>query len=505
MIRPVTFTTEKGNRYLYSPGRKQILLTHPLTDFFFTSEQNGTDLKDLLSEVHKHSRFTLEGVGDFSQEEFQQALNKYLFLKGKGFFKPKRRINLNGTLSSKDIKDNISRIRQLIFEVTEDCNLACTYCAYSKYYINKARAAREPDLPEIRKTINWFLSKRRNLSSTLTISFYGGEPLKNMKLIREVVSMLETLPGNKVPFRFTMTSNGVYLKKYIDYLVEHHFEVGISLDGDRESNAFRLQKNGKPSYSTVVRNLEYVMENHPDYFSRNISFMAVLHNRNNFGMLEHFFREKFGKVPVMSDISTVGISEQYKDEFIRTFIADKKEDKDAHEPMERLMIRHPRVKEISDIADKYSGIVFKNPFHVISPAKNPPPKKKFIPTATCTPFSLRTFITTEGKILPCEHISREFELGYVTGTKVHADIGEVASLFNTSYRKIQSFCNKCYLIDNCKECVFNTGIETDHPSCEFFMGQKKFSEYLARHLSIIESDYPFFLTIADHAFRTKGS
>lgn len=505
MIRPVIFATEQGNQYLYSPSRNQISLSHPLVNHFYSLEQNSDGIKEFLQEARKLGRFTLEGAGTFSYSEVISHHRKYSFLKKQGFYKPRKRLNLEGGLSPADIEDNIGRIKQLIFEVTEDCNLSCTYCTYSKFYVNKTRASREPNLEEIRKTITWFLDRRTVTDSPLTISFYGGEPLKNMKLIGDVVAALESLPDNPTRLKFTMTSNGVYLKKYIAYLAEHDFEVGISLDGDSEGNAYRLQKNNRPSYPVVVRNLDYVKEHYPEFFEKNINFMSVMHNRNNFGALEQFFREKYNKSPLMSDINTVGISDEYKAEFHKTFLENKKDDRDDKKPMERLMMKHPRVKDMADMVERYSGMVFKNHYQMFQPGRNNTFRKKYIPTATCTPFSMRAFMTTEGKILPCEHIGREFEIGSANANGPRIDKKEVSEMFNRYYSKIKTFCDKCYLSDNCKECMFNTGVETDKPSCEFFMSHRKFSDYLARQYSIIENDYPFFLIVANHAFRKEGS
>jgi uncharacterized protein len=505
MIRPVIFATEKGNHYLYSPSRNQFTLSHPLVNHFYSLEQDSADIKSFLKNARNLGRFTLDGFGTFSYPELISHYRKYNFLKKQGFFKSRKRLNLEGGISPADIEDNIGRIKQLIFEVTEDCNLSCAYCTYSKFYVNKARASREPNLEEIRKTIIWFLERRKVADSLLTVSFYGGEPLKNMKLISDVVAALESIPGNHTRFKFTMTSNGVYLKKYIAYLAEHDFEVGISLDGDSKGNAYRLLKNNRPSYSIVIRNLDYVQEHYPEFFEKNINFMSVMHNRNNFGALEQFFREKYNKSPLLADINTVGISDEYKAEFFKTFLANKKDDRDDKKPMERLMMKHPRVKDLADMVDRYSGMVFKNHYQMLQPGRNNTFRKKYIPTATCTPFSMRAFMTTEGKILPCEHIGREFEIGSADANGPRIDNTEISDMFNRYYRKIKTFCDKCYLSDNCKECMFNAGVETDKPSCEFFMSHRKFSDYLARHYSSIENDYPFFLTVANHAFRKEGS
>ena len=505
MIRPVVFTSERRNVYLYSPFRNQITLLHPLVRYMYNVDQEeGEKLSSLAEETRKKGFFTLEGFGDFTVEEFLHHHKKYLFLKGKGFFRPRKRINLEGRLSPADIKENITGIKQLIFEVTEDCNLQCTYCTYSKFYVNKPRASREPDFPEIKKTILYFLSRRKpGLTTPLIISFYGGEPLKNMKLIRQVVTFCDTIPEDQCRFRFSMTSNGLLLKKEIEYLAAHDFDVSISLDGDSEANTYRRLKNNQPSYPIVVGNLEYVRENYPAFYEKNITFMSVLHNRNNFGTLEKFFREKYGKSTLMSDISTVGINEPYREEFYSTFIENKKDDRNEREPMESLMLKHPRVKDVADVVEKYSGVVFKNHYQMLNRGKDNSLKKKYIPTATCTPFSMRAFVTTEGKMLPCEHIGREFELGAVSPGRISINRTRISELFNNYFQKARTFCEKCYLANNCKECMFNTGIETEKPSCEYFMSRQRFSEYLSRHFSIIENDYPFYLKIANHAFRKE--
>ena len=49
-------------------------------------------------------------------------------------FKKISNYNLNNRLKVSNISNNIRNIKQLIFKVTESCNLACAYCAYGKYY-----------------------------------------------------------------------------------------------------------------------------------------------------------------------------------------------------------------------------------------------------------------------------------------------------------------------------------------------------------------------------------
>ena len=71
-----------------------------------------------------------------------------------------------------------------------------------------------------------------NLNPELTLSFYGGEPLRNFSFISEIVTYAKAIKPEKLKLRFSMTTNGLLLKKYMGFLAENEFELSISLDGD---------------------------------------------------------------------------------------------------------------------------------------------------------------------------------------------------------------------------------------------------------------------------------
>lgn len=66
-----------------------------------------------------------------------------------------------------------------------------------------------------------------------------GEPLLNPQFIKEVISYLQERKSS-LKFSYTMTTNGISLDKYIDYLIEKGFDLLISLEG----NSYRVYKNG---------------------------------------------------------------------------------------------------------------------------------------------------------------------------------------------------------------------------------------------------------------------
>jgi len=501
MKNTVTFTTEKGNIFLYSPFRNQFLLCHPLIRHFFQLEKKGMNLSDHLNQIRLKGKLELKDFGVFKFEEVRYQLSKYHFLQKNDFFTPVKHLNLGGILSPNRIEENMSKLQQIIFETTEECNLSCTYCTYSKFYINPERGKQKMNPEDAHRMLDLILSKRDPLKNKeLTVSFYGGEPLKNFGLVSGVISHLHAYPKPKPNFRFTMSSNGLLLSKYMDYLAENHVEVAVSLDGNEQENTFRVLKNNKPSFEIVIKNLEKVKKKYPDYFDKCISFLTVLHSKNSYKSVYSFFIKKFKKTPIVSSIATFNINKEFKSEFISTFLKGKIMKSSDLKTMRRMMFHHPRVKEIADTLEKYSGYVFTTHGQLILLRKRNVSKKNIIPTGTCLPFSLRILLTADGIILPCEHISRIFEIGRLDRDGVRIDYDSIALMYNRYYSKIRPLCEQCYMEDHCLECMFNTKIETESPECDFFTDEAHFTHRLSKNLSLIEKAPPLYLQIIKEAF-----
>jgi len=504
MKNAVTFNTIKGNNYLYSPSRNQIILCHPLVPYFFSLECEVNDKIVLKKNKPPDTSVELAGYGIFPRKEVNEQWKKYLFLKKAGFFHPPRKMNFDGLLSPLQVEENLHQIKQVIFETTEDCNLSCTYCIYGKFYINTERGKRKFNFGQAKKILNLLLAiRKKNATNELIISFYGGEPLKNISFIKQIVNFLESTHGKLFSFKYTMSSNGILLARHADFLAQHSFDVSISLDGDETGNSFRLLKNNKSSYNLVIQNLDTIRTNYPDWFEKKISFLTVLHNRNSFASLHRFFSRRYQKKPLISSINTLNVNEEYKEEFTATFLKKNQEENQDQDAIKALFLDHPIVKDLVDVVEKYSGFVFRNTQGMISGKTKKTEKKRFIPTATCMPFSLRVFLSADGSILPCEHISRIFEIGRMNQKEIVIDPVAIADLYNQYFQKIKPLCEKCYLSDHCKECIFNTGIETANPQCDFFTDRNRFTEYLSRSMSLVEQDYPFYLRIYNEAFDAR--
>lgn len=505
MKEAIPFTTASGHHYLYSSSKKQFLLSHPLLNYLINSSGNGNSWQKVWKKSLQNHEVDIPGTGKFESSEFQYYLKKFRFLSKEGFFKTAFQKNHDALISPDKINQNLARTKQIIFETTEDCNLDCLYCTYSKFYFNKSRERNKINTVDAIKLLDLIIDRKRiNPDQELAISFYGGEPLKNFSFIEGIVNHVTTHKHNHLKIRYSLTSNGLLLRKHIGFLVKHNFDLAISLDGDEFANSFRVLKtNRKSSFNLVSRNIDMVREKFPEYFDKRVMFMTVRHNRNTLKSIYEYFSSRYGKTPMLSSITTNGIVDEFKEEFHKTFLEQSFPSSDNNCYVHELFTSHPVVAEITETFERFGDFVYRGPKKLLNPLKKNRDTRKYLPTATCSPFDLRLYMSADGGIYPCEHISRIFELGSVRENEVDIDSEKITDTYNNYFRMIKKLCNQCYLSDNCKECIFNTGIEKGFPSCEFFMTKNKFTSYLSGIFDSLEQDISLYARVRDEAFLAK--
>lgn len=102
------------------------------------------------------------------------------------------------------VTDTEQKVEQIILEVTEQCNFRCKYCVYSEDFSGNRDFGNRRMPTEIAfKAIDWALE---NSGAKLAITFYGGEPLLNFKLMKAVIERSQAKRGNK-EIVYSFTSN----------------------------------------------------------------------------------------------------------------------------------------------------------------------------------------------------------------------------------------------------------------------------------------------------------
>jgi len=159
-------------------------------------------------------------------------------------------------------------LQTLVLNVTNKCNLACTYCyEYGDDRIadeKKDGREREPRMStETACQSVDFLFARSPGRGEVTITFFGGETLLNFSAVRaatEHALALAQESGRRVSF--SLTTNATLLTdEVIDFLVRHQFGINVSIDGNRaDQDRHRTFQSGKGSYDRIAPRIRKLIE-----------------------------------------------------------------------------------------------------------------------------------------------------------------------------------------------------------------------------------------------------
>lgn len=410
------------------------------------------------------------------------------FLVEHGFFKPYIP-DLTTFHDIQRIKSNLANLRMLLIEMTDECNLACKYCGYREFYDNyDIRENKKQNFLNVKALIDYLADLWRSpfnvsYNNTITIGFYGGEPLLSFAMIKEIIQYLDSLEMRNINFSFNMTTNGMLLDRYMDYLVEKNFNILISLDGSETNNAYRVTKNGKPSFSKIVSNTFLLKEKYPQYFNEHVQFNAVLHNNNSVEEIYRFIKNQFNKIPKISELNANGVKNSKKDEFYKMFknrTQNRESSSLCEDINEDLFFTNPNVSNLSFFMDAFLS----NTYNSYADLFIDESVQKYIPTGTCQPFNRKIFLTVNGKILPCERIGQESPLGKIENGKVNIDFEFIQGLYSVMFEKVINYCKKCALWKNCTYCVY---FIKGSNGCSRFIERDDSSDYFSHYLSYIEN------------------
>ena len=183
-----------------------------------------------------------------------------------------------GKLYSKDeyeelacnYKNNSKVIKALCLHVAHTCNLNCSYCFASQ---GKYQGDRAIMSFEVGKRAFDFLIENSGTRRNLEVDFFGGEPLMNWDVVKQLVAYARSIEKqHNKNFRFTLTTNGLLIDdEVIDFLNKEMSNVVLSLDGRREvHDLFRKDYAGNGSYERIVPKFRRLVEARggKDYYVR---------------------------------------------------------------------------------------------------------------------------------------------------------------------------------------------------------------------------------------------
>ena len=169
-----------------------------------------------------------------------------------------------------DFKKRQTVVKALCLHIAHDCNLACQYCFAEEGEYHGRRALMSLEVGK--KALDFLVANSGNRIN-LEVDFFGGEPLMNWDVVKELVAYGRSLeePNNK-KFRFTLTTNGILLNDDIlEFANREMSNIVCSIDGRKEINdKMRPFRGGQGSYDVIVPKFRKVAESRDqmDYYVR---------------------------------------------------------------------------------------------------------------------------------------------------------------------------------------------------------------------------------------------
>ena len=334
-----------------------------------------------------------------------------------------------GMLFTRDIYENIideftenrqTVVKALCLHIAHDCNLACRYCFAEEGEYHGRRALMSFEVGK--KALDFLVANSGNRVN-LEVDFFGGEPLMNWDVVKQIVEYARSKEeeyGKK--FRFTITTNGMLLDdEKIDYINKEMSNVVLSIDGRKEVNdRMRVKVDGTGCYDRIVKNYKKLVEKRGDkeYYVRGT---YTNYNLDFSEDVIHLYKQGFDQVsvePVMED------------ESVEYAITEKDLDK-IYEEYDKLVDKIANIK-------KNGGFI--NFFHFMIDLDQGPCVIKRL--RGCGSGNEYVAITPDGDIYPCHQFvgHEEYKMGNLEeGT------------FNTDIKKEFAGCH-VYSKPSCRDC-----------------------------------------------------
>ncbi|MCP5107183.1 MAG: radical SAM protein, partial [bacterium] len=371
-------------------------------------------------------------------------------------------------------------LNQLLLELTTDCNLNCRYCNTSGKYAPEGAHNNHMTWETCKKAVDFFCARAQSEEEP-AISFYGGEPVKRFDLIKKTVHYVKQTHGPG-KYHFNLTTNGTLLnKEMIDFFIRNDFLLAVSLDGPESvTDRYRLTRDGKGAFHTIMKNLEFLESYNNDYYSRNVSISGVLAPPfDNIDDILDFFSTNQTLAPLKANgairsslVNTAGTS------FIKDF--DLESSLEGYKNVFNIFIQRLKAAVLGNRLTDLT--IEKNDVHSIlrNLAKRPIKKQHECsqPLGACHIGLRRLFVKTGGVFQICERAGDQYTIGHIdTGF----DYERIAGYYR-KFEEVLSDCRDCWALNHCERCWVHVG------NLDQFTGKKK-EEFCTSSKQTIETAF----------------
>lgn len=426
------FRTDK-NSYVYDVNSNQILRASPV-------EYDIIDDYGVLSENE-----IIENWSDrYGREEIRGALEGFDDLRERGLLSSSRPRKLDYSRSM--VREGLdSYMRQLILNLTEECNQRCRYCLFSDSYpLERDHSRRSMPLEMAKKAIRYFREHSRN-SESVHISFYGGEPLTCFDKIKELIIYANNL-GDWPETYFHVDTNGTLMnERILDFMVENNVGLQISVDGPREiHDRYRVFRNGRPTFDRVMETVDMIRNKYPDFYNERVSVAATLAPPYDLRAVEEFFEsDRFKRLTVSANFMQSVDTEFFNKQAAGLKSLRKETFREVAEGYISNLIEGKRGTNLAmALIQKAMAIIYRRNIETLGDTAPP--------NAACLPGVRRAFLDVDGNYYPCEKIGVKcYKIGDVDSG---IDYSRVIKLLDDYIEHSEEECLNCWAVRLCFIC-----------------------------------------------------
>lgn len=387
--------------------------------------------RDQYEEAQKLVHMGITAYSDYASESRNTAAHDILFLLNSDrYFAPE--LFSESQYVDLDVLPFLYErgINDLVLQVTKDCNFSCRYCQFAADSgITRIHENKNMSITVAKQAID-FTIKHSADSYNLNIAFYGGEPLLNIELIKEILEYI----ADKYPFKlitYNMTTNASLLNDdNIRILKKYNVNINVSFDGPEQVQNYnrKFKNNGNETFDIVNKNIRNLRENHKEYFDKHVTFHSVILNKEQrISAIEYFEGENIDKDRyrvVSADLSGIDYYDYCGVD--------------------------------SDTYSKHQSMG--NSFEWYNSRLNCYDLKYRIPQKTqhggpCIPGIRRLFVNLEGKFYICEKAIENDGLS-IGSLEKGIDVAAAGKLLNLG-KLTDDECKKCFAFRFCSICAAN--------------------------------------------------
>lgn len=385
---------------------------------------------------------------DSYNSDYERHLNKQL----KRYTPPE----LKRQITKEDVEDyyKLRGFTELIFKVTDECNLRCKYCVYSDHYpYTTSYGKTNMKFDVAQKAIDYYMESIARQEKLFPgkrpfIAFYGGEPLMNFQLIRECISYVRQNYGEYNVY-FTITTNGLLLRdpEICEFLKENNVIICLSLDGYEENHdRNRVKLNAAPTYQEILSIVRTYFSNYPLIYT----LCCIDYKTDPIKLYEFYMkndRMQGGEIPHLLRISRINDTDtdyynQFTSEDIQKYISGLSK-------LEEMYLESVTNNEENWFLDMMVG---QELLRIYDRPRFTNLGGYYYVNGCCIPGE-KIFVLPDGQYGVCEKVCID-DL-YVGNVEQGLDCQKIADLMNHMNELMKERCNHCECSSLCTVCYAN--------------------------------------------------